>query len=107
LIDSLIHTKDDTELLVEKEAVVHELGSNEELTSLVNSLCKHVVTNSSCYSQLMEDLNDHYNSEWKRAMGTLRWVYFRDPWRSSSTIVGIAVLIFTIFNFRRVLDLMF
>ncbi|KAK2352500.1 UPF0481 protein [Trifolium repens] len=107
LIDSLIHTKDDAELLVEKEAVVHELGSNEELTSLVNSLCKHVVTNSSCYSQLMEDLNDHYNSEWKRAMGTLRWVYFRDPWRSSSTIVGIAVLIFTIFNFRRVLDLMF
>lgn len=107
LIDSLIHTEEDAELLVEKEAIVHELGSNEELASLVNNLCKHVVTNSSCYYQLMEDLNEHYNSEWKRAMGTLKWVYFRDPWRSSSTIIGIAVLIFTIFNFRRVVGLMF
>ncbi|GAU20172.1 hypothetical protein TSUD_352360 [Trifolium subterraneum] len=107
LIDSLIHTKDDAKLLVEKEVIVHELGSHGELTSLVNSLCKYVVTNSTCYYQLMEDLNKHCNSEWKRAMGTLRWVYFRDPWRSSSTIVGIAVLIFTIFNFRRVIDLMF
>lgn len=107
LIDSLVHTKDDVELLVEKEAIVHELGSDDELATLVNSLCKHVVTNSSCYFQLMDDLNEHYNSEWKKAMGTLRWVYFRDPWRSSSTIVGIAVLIFTIFNFRRVVDLMY
>jgi len=107
LIDSLIQTKDDVEWLVEKEIVVHELGSDEELTTLVNSLCKHVVTNSSCYYQLIEDLNEHYNNEWKKAMGTLRWVYFRDPWRSSSTIVGITILIFTIFNFRRVVDLMF
>lgn len=107
LIDSLIHTKDDAEFLVEKEAIVHELGSDEELATLVNGLCKHVVTNSSCYHQVMEGLNKHYNSDWKRAMGKLRWIYFRDPWRSSSTIVGICVLIFTIFNFRRVIDLIF
>jgi len=53
LIDSLIQTKDDVEWLVEKEIVVHELGSDEELTTLVNSLLKHVVTNSSCYYQLI------------------------------------------------------
>ncbi|XP_020202783.1 UPF0481 protein At3g47200 [Cajanus cajan] len=107
LIDSLIHTKDDAELLVEKEAIVHELGSDKELATLVNGLCKHVVTNSTCYHQIMEDVNNHYNNDWKWAMGTLRWVYFRDPWRTSSTIVGVAVLIFTIFNFYRVIDLLF
>ncbi|RDY01610.1 UPF0481 protein, partial [Mucuna pruriens] len=101
LIDSLIHTKDDAELLVEKEAIVHELGSDQDLANLVNGLCKYVVTNSTCYHQIMEEVNEHYNNNWKWAMGTLRWVYFRDPWRSSSTIVGIAVLIFTIFNFYR------
>jgi len=102
LIDSVIQTKDDVEWLVEKETVVHELGSDEELTTLVNSLCKHVVTNSSCYYQLVEDINEQYSNEWKRAMGTLRVFYFRDPWRISSTIAGIIILIFTIFNFRRV-----
>ncbi|RYR25263.1 hypothetical protein Ahy_B02g058939 isoform G [Arachis hypogaea] len=107
LIDSLIHTKDDAELMVEKEAIVHELGSDKELATLVNSLCKHVVTNKTCYQQIIGDLNEHYNNGWKWTMGTLRWVYFRDPWRSSSTIVGIAVLIFTIFNFCRVVQLIF
>ncbi|KAL2319934.1 hypothetical protein Fmac_028903 [Flemingia macrophylla] len=107
LIDSLIHTKDDAELLVEKEVIVHELGSDKELATLVNGLCKHVVTKSTCYHKLMEDVNEHYNNNWKWAMGTLRWVYFRDPWRSSSTIVGVAILIFTIFNFYRVIDLLF
>ncbi|CAJ1948139.1 unnamed protein product [Sphenostylis stenocarpa] len=107
LIDSLIHTKDDAELLVEKEIIVHELGSDQELANLVNDLSKHVVTNSTCYYQIMEDVNEHYNNDWKWAMGTLRWVYFRDPWRSSSTIVGVAVLIFTAFNFYRVTDLLF
>ncbi|XP_061348814.1 UPF0481 protein At3g47200-like [Gastrolobium bilobum] len=107
LIDSLIHTKDDAELLVEKEAIVHELGSDKELANLVNNLCKHVVTNSNCYHQIMKDIDEHYNNKWKWAMGTFRWVYFRDPWRSSSTVVGIAVLIFTIFNFCRVIQLIF
>lgn len=107
LIDSLIHTKDDAELLVEKEAIVHELGSDQELTNLVNGLCKHVVTDSTCYHEIIEDVNGHYNNKWKWAMGTLRWVYFRDPWRSSSTIVGVVVLVFTIFNFYRVSDMLF
>ncbi|KAK7350420.1 hypothetical protein VNO77_09040 [Canavalia gladiata] len=107
LIDSLIHTKDDVELLVEKETIVHDLGSDKELATLVNGLCKHVVTNSTCYLQIMKDVDEHYNNNWKWAMGTLRWVYFRDPWRSSSTVVGVAVLIFTIFNFYRVTTLLF
>nr|KYP39767.1 Putative UPF0481 protein At3g02645 family [Cajanus cajan] len=107
LIDSFIHTKDDAELLVEKEAIVHELGCDQELTNLVNGLCKHVVTDSTCYHKIIEDVNGHYNNKWKWAMGTLRWVYFRDPWRSSSTIVGVVILVFTIFNFYRVSDIIF
>ncbi|MED6122308.1 hypothetical protein PIB30_038602 [Stylosanthes scabra] len=103
LVDSLIHTKDDAELLVEKEAIVHVLGSDKEVATLVNSLCRHVVTNKTCYHKLMGELNEHYNSNWKWTMGTLRRVYFRDLWRCSSTFVGIAVFIFAIFNFYRVI----
>ncbi|XP_054781954.1 UPF0481 protein At3g47200-like [Prosopis cineraria] len=105
LIDSLIHTKDDVELLVEKEIIVHELGSDKEVATLVNSLCKHVVANKTCYKKIINDLNKHYQNEWYRTMASLRLVYFRDAWRASSTLVGIAVLIFTIFNFCRVVKL--
>ncbi|KEH16373.1 hypothetical protein MtrunA17_Chr8g0334951 [Medicago truncatula] len=85
-LDSLIHTKDDAELLVEKEVIVHELGSDEELANLVNGLCKHIVMNSSCYFQLMEDLDEH----WRTARGKLR--------RSFSKIAWIATLIFRVFQ---------
>lgn len=66
LIDCLIHTKDDVELLVKDE-----LGSHKELTSLINNLCKYVVANSSCYYQLVEDFNDHCNENgyWYIKMG--------------------------------------
>ncbi|XP_054781949.1 UPF0481 protein At3g47200-like [Prosopis cineraria] len=105
LIDSLIHTKDDVELLVEKEVIVHELGSDKEVTTLVNSLCKHVVADKTCYKKIIDDLNEHYPRKWYRTMASLRLVYFRDAWRASSTLVGIVVLVFTIFNFCRVIKL--
>ncbi|XP_054781195.1 UPF0481 protein At3g47200-like [Prosopis cineraria] len=104
-IDSLIHTKDDVDLLVEKEVIIHELGSDKEVATLVNSLCKHVVVDKTCYKDIINDLNGHYQKVWNRTMALLRLVYFRDAWRASSTLVGIAVLVFTIFNFCRVVRL--
>ncbi|KAK4270561.1 hypothetical protein QN277_023583 [Acacia crassicarpa] len=100
-IDSLIETKDDVELLVEKEVIVHELGSATEVATLVNGLCKHVVTDKTCYADILNSLNKHYQRRWYRTMAALRMVYFRDTWRGSSTVVGIIVLMFTIINFCR------
>jgi len=103
LIDSLIHTQDDVELLVDKEIIVHELGSHNELATMINGLCRHVVVTSNYYGEITRELNEHYNCCWKHYMGVLRSVYFRDPWRFSSTIVGIAVFLFTVVNFLRVI----
>ncbi|RDX67905.1 UPF0481 protein, partial [Mucuna pruriens] len=101
LVDSLIHTQLDVELLVEREVIVHELGSDKEVATLVNGLSKHVVTNSTCYYETINELNKHYQNIWNRTMAALWLVYFRDPWRASSTVVGIAVLVFAVFNFLR------
>ncbi|KAI4356670.1 hypothetical protein L6164_000675 [Bauhinia variegata] len=107
LIDSLIHTTDDVELLVETKVLVHQLGSHKELATLVNGLCKHVVTNATCYSDIISVLNQHYKSIWNRSMAALRLVYFRDPWRSSSTLVGIVIVVFAVFQFWRVIRSIF
>ncbi|XP_047181464.1 UPF0481 protein At3g47200-like [Vigna umbellata] len=105
LIDSLIHTKEDVELLVDKEIIEHELGCHSELANMINGLCKHVVVNCNYYGKVTRKLNDHYNSYWKRYMGMLRSVYFRDPWRLSSTVVGVVIFLFAIVNFLRVTGL--
>ena len=101
LIDSLIHTQLDVELLVEKEVIVHELGSDKEVAVLVNGLSKHVVANTTCYYETINELNKHYQNIWNRTMAALWLVYFRDPWRASSTMVGIVVLVFAVFQFIR------
>lgn len=104
-IDSLINTQEDVELLVDKEAIVHELGSHTELATMINGLCKHVVVTCNYYGKTTKELNDHYNSCWMHYMGMLRSVYFRDPWRLSSTVVGVVIFLFAIVNFLRVTGL--
>jgi hypothetical protein len=99
----LIHTHEDVELLVDTEIISHELGSHAELATLVNGLCKYVVVTSNCYGKIIKEMNEHYNNWWKHYMGMLRSVYFRDPWRVSSTVVGIAIFLFAAVNFLRVI----
>lgn len=107
LVDSLIHTQVDVDLLVEKEVIVHEMGSDKEVAMLVNGLCKHVVVNSTCYYEIINELNKHYQNIWNRTMAALWLVYFRDAWRASSTLVGIAFLVYTAFNFVRLAKILF
>ncbi|XP_004510120.1 UPF0481 protein At3g47200-like [Cicer arietinum] len=107
LIDSLIHTQVDVDMLVEKEVIVHEMGSDKEVAVLVNGLCKHVVVNSTCYYEIINELNKHYQNIWNRTMAALWLVYFRDAWRASSTLVGIAFLVYTAFNFVRLAKFLF
>ncbi|KAL1329487.1 hypothetical protein HN51_046603 [Arachis hypogaea] len=98
---SLVHTKEDVELLVEKECIIREQVSDKEVVNLVKELSKHVISSKTCYHQVITELTLHTKSGWKKAMGTVMRVYFRDTWRGSSTIVGICVLIFTVVSFYR------
>ncbi|KAI4354736.1 hypothetical protein L6164_003582 [Bauhinia variegata] len=99
LLDDLVDIEADVDLLVENQIMVNELGSNREMATLVNSLCRELVINSNCYAQLIDQLNQHYDSYFNRTMATLKNVYFSDLWRGSSTVVGLAVLMFTFYNF--------
>ncbi|KAL3028196.1 hypothetical protein AAZX31_03G100000 [Glycine max] len=70
---------------------------------MINGLCKHVLVTSNYYGKTTKELNEHYNCCWKHYMGMLISVYFHDPWRFSSTIVGIAVFLFAVVNFLRII----
>lgn len=101
LINSLINTQEDADFLVDKEIIVHELGSHEELATMINGLCKNVVVTCNYYGKTSKKLNVYYNTNrnWKYYMSVLQSVYFRDPWRLSSTVVGVVIFLFAIISF--------
>ena len=101
LLDFLINTRDDAELLVDKKIIVHSLGSSKEVAKMVNKLGKEIVEKNSCYLQVAESLNEHYENWWNKNIASLKTVYFRDIWRGSATFVGIIVLLVTVGNFLR------
>ncbi|KAG2669217.1 hypothetical protein I3760_14G024200 [Carya illinoinensis] len=98
LLDYLINTEKDVDLLVEKKVIVNQLGSDEAVATLVNKLGHQIVEVNSCHYELSRKLNEHYEDFWNRNMATLTTVYFRDIWRGTATVVGIVILFLTVWN---------
>ena len=101
LLDFLINSEEDVELLVDKRIIVNLLGSNTEVAKMINRLCREIVGTKSYYSKVTKKLNDYYKNDWFKRTASLRNVYFRDIWRSTATVVGFVVLLITILNFVR------
>ncbi|XP_030963893.1 UPF0481 protein At3g47200-like [Quercus lobata] len=89
LLDFLINTREDAELLVEKKIIAHSLGSYKAVAQMVNKLSQEIVEKNSCYHDVAKDLNEHYGNWWNKNIASLRTVYFRDVWRGTATFVGI------------------
>nr|XP_048335772.1 UPF0481 protein At3g47200-like [Ziziphus jujuba var. spinosa] len=95
-LDQLINTAEDVELLVEKKVVHNLLGSNDAVADLINKLCDQIVETSFCYGGICQVLNEHYDNFWNVTKATLKSVYFKDLWTSSSSIVALFVLLFSV-----------
>ncbi|KAG2669241.1 hypothetical protein I3760_14G025600 [Carya illinoinensis] len=106
LLDDLITTKADVRLLVEKKIIVNELGSSAAVTKLVNNLAQEIEESGNHdYGKLCEKLNDYCERDWNRLVGTLTRVYFTDFFKGTATVVGIIVLVLTLWNFQRLFRL--
>ncbi|XP_030967526.1 UPF0481 protein At3g47200-like [Quercus lobata] len=101
LLDYLINSKEDVELLVDKRVIVNLLGSNKAVAEMVNKLCLEIVEVDSYYRHIADDLNNLYDSHWNQNLASLRNVYFKNIWRGSATVVGVLVLLITIFTFLK------
>ncbi|XP_075646249.1 UPF0481 protein At3g47200-like isoform X1 [Castanea sativa] len=101
LLDHLINTAADVDLLVEKNVIVNWLGSNKAVAILINALCQQIVEGNSCYFELNEKITHHYSSRWSKLMASFTNLYFKDFWRGTATVVGIMVLFFAFWNFLR------
>ncbi|XP_057972741.1 UPF0481 protein At3g47200-like [Malania oleifera] len=98
LMDQLINTREDVDLLIEKKVIVNSLGSSKAVAKLLNKLCEHIVEPNSRYCNTVQEIKRHCKNPLNRIMAALTNVYFRDFWRGTASIVGIVVLGLTIWN---------
>ncbi|KAJ4705221.1 hypothetical protein OWV82_022028 [Melia azedarach] len=96
LIDDLINTKEDVNLLVEAEIISNQVGDTDRIAKMFNELCLQItVSTPSCYEDIIGDLREHYKSSWSRAKATLKRVYFTNYWRGTGTIAATMLLLLT------------
>jgi len=105
VLDFLIDTVTDIDLLVGNRILVNGLGDSNAVTTLVNNLSTDNVTylnSNSNYCNLYEDLNTFYFRHiWKARFrrdyfATLRRDFLSTPWITASTIGAIILLVFTL-----------
>ena len=101
LLDLLINSKEDVELLVEERIIVNSLGSNNAVANMINKLGQGIIEVNSYYFDVADAVNKHYLSPWNQNMASLKNVYFRDIWRGTATVAYILVLIMGLLSFLR------
>ncbi|KAK7395166.1 hypothetical protein VNO78_15712 [Psophocarpus tetragonolobus] len=98
VLDFLINTSKDVDLLVRKRVLVSWLGDSESVALLFNGLWKNIVQTSfnSHYFQLCKDLNAWYRNPWRNLKATLRSDYCKSPWQTAASVAGIFLIVLTL-----------
>ncbi|OMP00697.1 hypothetical protein COLO4_12434 [Corchorus olitorius] len=95
LMDHLINTEKDVELLVKKGVIVNRVGSAAAVADMINNLSEGVEEISHCYENIARDLIECYNSSFNRAIATLKHVYFNNLLRGTASVAAFLVVLFT------------
>ena len=98
ILDRLINTDKDVDLLSDKEIIINCLGDSNVITSMINKLNRGIgrINMNSNLCCLCEELNAFYLKPWHRWKALLRHQYFSTPWRAASTIAAIILLVLTL-----------
>ncbi|CAK8568647.1 unnamed protein product [Lathyrus sativus] len=98
VLDLLINTGRDVDILVQNGILVNWLGENDSVANFFNSICKNIsIANSnSDYSDLRKDLNGFYKDPLHKMKATLRRDYCSNPWQTAATVAAIVLLILSL-----------
>jgi hypothetical protein len=100
ILDHLIDTEKDVELLINEGILVNILGENKAVTSMINSLNRGIfhynMNLNPEFCQLSKKLDEHYELKYNRWMAMLKQQYFSNPWRSAATVAAIILLVLTL-----------
>ncbi|KAF5938978.1 hypothetical protein HYC85_023237 [Camellia sinensis] len=93
IMDYLINTSKDVELLVQAKIIENWLSDNNDVSNLFNGLNKEVYISYTYYfTELHKELNDYCEIPCHKWKATLRQDYCSTPWRVLSIIVAAILL---------------
>ncbi|XP_004501312.1 UPF0481 protein At3g47200 [Cicer arietinum] len=98
VLNFLINTSRDVDILVQKRILVNWLGDSDSVANLFNSLWKNVthLNFSEHYSIMCEDLNGFCRDPWHKLKATLRRDYCNSPWQTAASVAGILLLVLSL-----------
>ncbi|KAL0385627.1 UNVERIFIED_CONTAM: hypothetical protein Sradi_2957000 [Sesamum radiatum] len=98
LLDSLINSSRDVEILSESGIIDNWLGDNEVVANIFNQLTLSITGPGEHfqYTKVFDNVNSHYKKRWNRAMATLRRDYFNSPWAYLSFFAALLALLLTV-----------
>ncbi|XP_028755759.1 UPF0481 protein At3g47200-like [Neltuma alba] len=98
IMDFLINTSSDVDLLIREGVIINWLGESNSLANLFNSLRKNVthVDFNSHYSIVCKDLNAFSKNPWNNIKATLRHDYCNTRWQTVASIAGTLLLLLSL-----------
>ncbi|KAF8023305.1 hypothetical protein BT93_F0720 [Corymbia citriodora subsp. variegata] len=107
LMDSLIDTSEDIDILTSCGILENQLGSTDDVAHLFNTMYKETMRDSSefVYSSQCQSLNAYsrnrwhqWKAAWYRSRVILQRDYFSNPWSGISVVAAIILLVLTFFQ---------
>ncbi|KAF5468179.1 hypothetical protein F2P56_012356 [Juglans regia] len=92
LIDNLINTTKDVDILCESE-IIHSWSNRKEAVQFFNKLYHNTYVKTFYYGKLCNNVNGYCNRRWPRWRAVLVRNYFNTPWALLSTLAAIILLI--------------
>ncbi|KAI4300864.1 hypothetical protein L6164_034192 [Bauhinia variegata] len=91
-LDSLIDQKDDVKELRWAGILHNNLGSDEEVAGLFNTITTDLVPDPSAYSAVREKIGEHCKRRTKTWMAEFTYTHFQSPWSVLALVAAILVL---------------
>ncbi|KAL5832041.1 hypothetical protein ACOSQ4_017395 [Xanthoceras sorbifolium] len=95
MIELLVISPKDVELLVRHEIIENWLSGGEPVSSLFHNLIKETPTDLGdfYFSSVINDLNSYCKDPWHQWKATLKEEYFKTPWAVVSIIAAVILLV--------------
>ncbi|KAK2980229.1 hypothetical protein RJ640_018336 [Escallonia rubra] len=96
LMDTLINTKEDIQLLEDAGVIYNGLRSSEDAADLFNNLCKEVALGNFFFFSQWKQVDYYCKRRWPRRLALLRRNYFGNPWTGISVIAALILFALTV-----------
>ncbi|CAN0914889.1 UPF0481 protein At3g47200 [Linum grandiflorum] len=95
LMDRLIDTAEDVEVLERGRIIGNDLGGREEVAAMFNNICKQIVLRDFYFDGVCEYVNEYDQRTWNRYKAAFRRDYCANPWTITSLIAGFVLITLT------------